>query len=158
LWTAQVVCIRRYWEYEKALDQEMLIRCQDQTPISSGTGDLQGLAIETALARRLVVISGGPGTGKTTTVLRILQHLVSQPGGEKLRIVLAAPTGKAAARLQETLRSSSGSGLSPDRLPKSASTLHRLLGYRPSSVIFGTTRITRSPSTLSWWTKPPWFR
>jgi exodeoxyribonuclease V alpha subunit len=66
--------LRRYWEYEKALARGILIRCQDQTPINPGTGDLQELAIETALARRFVVISGGLGTGKTTTVLRILRH------------------------------------------------------------------------------------
>jgi type IV secretory pathway ATPase VirB11/archaellum biosynthesis ATPase len=70
----------------KGAGSEILIRCQDQTPINAGTGDLQDLAIETALARRFVVISGGLGTGKTTTVLRILQHLVSQSGDEKLRI------------------------------------------------------------------------
>jgi exodeoxyribonuclease V alpha subunit len=128
--------LRRYWEYEKALAQGILIRCQDQTPINSGTVDLQDLAIKTALARRFVVISGGPGTGKTTTVLRILERLVSEPGGEKLRIALAAPTGKAAARLQETLRSGVGNGLAQERLPKSASTLHRLLGSRRNSVYF----------------------
>jgi exodeoxyribonuclease V alpha subunit len=62
------------------------MRCHDQTPINSGTGDRQNLAIETALARCFVVTSGGPGTGKTTTVLKILERLVSEPGGEKLRI------------------------------------------------------------------------
>jgi exodeoxyribonuclease V alpha subunit len=128
--------LRRHWEYEKALAKEILMRCQDQTPISSGRGDRQDLAIETALARRFVVISGGPGTGKTTTVLKILERLVSAPGGEKLRIALAAPTGKAAARLQETLRSGVGNGLTQDRLPNSASTLHRLLGPRHNSVYF----------------------
>ena len=128
--------LRRYWEYEKALAQEILMRCQGKHRFSSETSNSQDLAIETALARRFVVISGGPGTGKTTTVLKILERLVSQPGGEKLRIALAAPTGKAAARLQETLRSGVGNGLAQDRLPKSASTLHRLLGPRHNSVYF----------------------
>ena len=128
--------LRRYWEYEKALAEGILIRCDGQTPAKPGTGDLQELAIETARARRFVIISGGPGTGKTTTVLRILKRIVSEPGGEKLRIVLAAPTGKAAARLQETLRAGSGNDSVPDRLPKSASTLHRLLGSRHNSVYF----------------------
>ena len=129
--------LRRYWEYEKALAQGILIRCQESVPLSLlNTADLQDLAIATALARRFVVISGGPGTGKTTTVLKILERLVSEPGGEKLRIALAAPTGKAAARLQETLRSGVGNGLAQDRLPKSASTLHRLLGPRHNSVYF----------------------
>jgi exodeoxyribonuclease V alpha subunit len=130
--------LRRYWEYEKALASGILIRCQESVPVSlpnTGT-DLQNLAIETALARRFVVISGGPGTGKTTTVLRILERLVSEPGGEKLRIVLAAPTGKAAARLQESLRAGTGDSSIRDRLPKTASTLHRLLGRGSSSVYF----------------------
>jgi exodeoxyribonuclease V alpha subunit len=128
--------LRRYWEYEKALAEAILLRCDSQTPLSSRTGDLQELAIETALARRFVVISGGPGTGKTTTVLKILKRMVSQPGGENLRIALAAPTGKAAARLQETLLAGGANGVRQDRLPKSASTLHRLLGSRHNSVYF----------------------
>jgi exodeoxyribonuclease V alpha subunit len=138
--------LRRYWEYEQALAQRILARCQQsappnllnadhETPLQPGRGDLQGLAIQTALTRHFVVISGGPGTGKTTTVLKILERMVSERGGEKLRIVLAAPTGKAAARLQETLRAA-GNGSLQDRLPKSASTLHRLLGPRHNSVYF----------------------
>jgi exodeoxyribonuclease V alpha subunit len=128
--------LRRYWEYEKALAEGILMRSDSQTPAARRTGDLQELAIETALARRFVVISGGPGTGKTTTVLKILERMVSQPGGENLRIALAAPTGKAAARLQETLLAGGGNGVRQDRLPKSASTLHRLLGPRRNSVYF----------------------
>jgi exodeoxyribonuclease V alpha subunit len=132
--------LRRYWEYEEALATGILMRCQESVPLSllkpSTDTNLQNLAIETALARRFVVISGGPGTGKTTTVLRILERLVSEPGGEKLRIVLAAPTGKAAARLQESLRAGTGDRSIQDRLPKTASTLHRLLGRGRSSVYF----------------------
>jgi exodeoxyribonuclease V alpha subunit len=130
--------LRRYWEYEKALASGILIRCQESVPPSllKANTDLQNLAIETALDRSFVVISGGPGTGKTTTVLRILERLVSEPDGEKLRIVLAAPTGKAAARLQESLRAGAGSSSVQDRLPKTASTLHRLLGRGRSSVYF----------------------
>ena len=128
--------LRRYWEYEKSLAEAILRRCDGKTPANPGTGDLQELAIETALARRFVLISGGPGTGKTTTVLRILERMVGEPGGERLRIALAAPTGKAAARLQETLRGGGGYGVLQDSLPKSASTLHRLLGPRHNSVYF----------------------
>jgi exodeoxyribonuclease V alpha subunit len=128
--------LRRYWEYEKALADAILLRCDSHTPAAPRTGDLQELAIETALARRFVVISGGPGTGKTTTVLKILERMLSQPGGENLRIALAAPTGKAAARLQETLLAGGAKGVPQDRLPKSASTLHRLLGSRRNSVYF----------------------
>jgi exodeoxyribonuclease V alpha subunit len=128
--------LRRYWEYEKALAKGILLRCHGQAPVNPRTGDLQELAIQTALARRFVVISGGPGTGKTTTVLKILERMVGRPGGENLRIALAAPTGKAAARLQETLLAGGGHGAPEDHLPKSASTLHRLLGPRHNSVYF----------------------
>ena len=124
--------LRRYWEYEESLARAILDRCDGNAAVDSGTGDLQELAIEAALARRFVVISGGPGTGKTTTVLKILRRMTAGPGGEGLRIGLAAPTGKAAARLEEALRSG-GVG---ERVPKSASTLHRLLGARPGSATF----------------------
>jgi exodeoxyribonuclease V alpha subunit len=114
--------LRRYWEYEKSLAERILLRCDGRAPVNPGTADLQELAVETALARRFVVISGGPGTGKTTTVLRILERMVSKLDGEKLRIALAAPTGKAAARLQETLLAGGGNTVVHNRLPKSAST------------------------------------
>jgi exodeoxyribonuclease V alpha subunit len=130
------IYLRRYWEYEKELANAILMRCEDAAPSQKGVRDLQELAIKTALARRFVVISGGPGTGKTTTVLKILRRIVDKPGGEKLRIALAAPTGKAAARLQEALRSDVREDLFQGRLPKSASTLHRLLGPRHNSVYF----------------------
>jgi exodeoxyribonuclease V alpha subunit len=76
----------------------------------------------------LTVITGGPGTGKTRTVTEILRQLLGQPRGEQLRIALAAPTGKAAARLTEAIR--------PIRNDIEAMTIHRLLGYRPGSPYF----------------------
>jgi exodeoxyribonuclease V alpha subunit len=79
----------------------------------------------------LTLISGGPGTGKTTTVVALLASLLAAEPG--LRIALAAPTGKAAARLIEALNSRAGSlpaELSA-RLPAQAHTVHRLLGVTP---------------------------
>lgn len=98
----------------------------------------QKVAAAVALLRRLCVISGGPGTGKTTTVVKILAVLLTlEP---KLRIALAAPTGKAAARMQESIRHAADklpvSRETLDGMPKESHTLHRLLGYRPSSVGF----------------------
>jgi exodeoxyribonuclease V alpha subunit len=93
--------------------------------------DWQKLAAALALRHRLVVISGGPGTGKTTTVVNLLACLIEQ--NPQARIALAAPTGKAAARMSEALRQRAGH-LPPDlreRLPSQAATVHRLLGAFP---------------------------
>jgi exodeoxyribonuclease V alpha subunit len=96
-------------------------------------------AAEVALSRALTVLTGGPGTGKTTTVARLLALLAEQAesaGKPTLRIALAAPTGKAAARLLEAVKEEI-SALDPvdrDRLPElRATTLHRLLGSRPDT-------------------------
>ncbi|HSG92003.1 MAG TPA: exodeoxyribonuclease V subunit alpha [Pseudomonadales bacterium] len=103
-----------------------------------GDIDWQRVAAAIALERALAVITGGPGTGKTTTVTRLLVMLLEQAGSRPLRIRLAAPTGKAAARLTESIRESRqrllDAGLCSEeiaaRLPESAETLHRLLGFR----------------------------
>ena len=96
--------------------------------------DRQRLAAVVAAHRRFSVVAGGPGTGKTTTVARLLALLQDLAGGS-LRVALAAPTGKAAARLTEAVAEASA------RLPEqdrdrlgtlTASTIHRLLGSRRS--------------------------
>lgn len=99
----------------------------------------QKVAAATALLRRLCVISGGPGTGKTTTVSKLLAALVSS-SEDKLNIKLAAPTGKAAARLTESIGNAIDSlpvaAEVKERIPTSASTIHRLLGARANRVDF----------------------
>ncbi|MBU3750029.1 MAG: exodeoxyribonuclease V subunit alpha [Mycobacterium sp.] len=103
----------------------------------------QRAAAEVALSRALTVLTGGPGTGKTTTVARLLALLAEQAesAGQAhrqrgLRIALAAPTGKAAARLLEAVQEEVDA-LDPvdrARLPDlQATTLHRLLGSRPDT-------------------------
>ena len=101
------------------------------TGTGSATPDWQQLAAALALRGRLTLISGGPGTGKTTTVVKLLACLLSQQPDS--RIVLAAPTGKAAARLAEALASRAGQLPTALRelLPTTATTVHRLLGVRP---------------------------
>ncbi len=124
--------LRRYYEYEQAL--AAALRARAGRGAESGEG--QEAAIEAAVAQRLTVISGGPGTGKTTTVMKILVRLME--GEPALRIALAAPTGKAAARLEEAVRSGFAErsrGDLAERLPR-AKTLHRLLGSRPHSPSF----------------------
>ncbi|GAB6063203.1 exodeoxyribonuclease V subunit alpha [Deferrisoma palaeochoriense] len=107
-------------------------------PPGGGEPDFQRLAAATALLRPLTLVSGGPGTGKTHTVVRLLALLLAHPGHERLRAAIAAPTGKAAARLQEAVRQARETpGALPvpdevrDRIPGEASTLHRLLGVVP---------------------------
>jgi exodeoxyribonuclease V alpha subunit len=97
--------------------------------------DRQRLAAAAAVLSRLTVLTGGPGTGKTTTVARVLAVL-HESLGSGLRVALAAPTGKAAARLQEAVREVVAEMGDADRrrvgLPE-ATTVHRLLGWRAGS-------------------------
>ena len=147
----------RYWKYEqqvaKLLRQLAASDVQDfdATTLRKGLSSLfppqepdeldwQRLAAVTAVLRRFSLITGGPGTGKTSTVLRMLALLLSQPGHERLRIALAAPTGKAAARLKEAVKQSKETlAIAPEvlmRIPEEAFTLHRLLGFIPASGAF----------------------
>jgi exodeoxyribonuclease V alpha subunit len=100
-----------------------------------GAADWQQLAAALALRGRLTVISGGPGTGKTTTVVNLLACLVAMDPG--CRIALAAPTGKAAARMTDAIRQRA-QHLPPElreRMPGESSTVHRLLGVTPSGFV-----------------------
>lgn len=94
--------------------------------------DRQRLAVAVAAHRWVTVLAGGPGTGKTTTVAKLLVTLQDQAGGSRLRVALAAPTGKAAARLEEAVRRAADGLQAPDRAVLdglAATTLHRLLGW-----------------------------
>ena len=102
--------------------------------------DWQAVAAATACLQRFCVITGGPGTGKTTTVTRMLCALLSQQ--PELSIALAAPTGKAAARMLESIRQSRRQHQLPhsDRIPDESFTLHRLLGWTPEGFRYGPER------------------
>ena len=97
-------------------------------PPASGEVDWQRACAALSLSSRLTVVSGGPGTGKTTTVVGMLACLID--ANPSLTIALAAPTGKAAQRMQEALlaRASSLPAEIAERLPRASQTLHRLLG------------------------------
>lgn len=132
--------LRRYWNYQQRLAVALRRKASNSRPIDRGKAGTQAGAIDSAVANALTIISGGPGTGKTTTVLHILSRLLQKPGNERLRVALAAPTGKAAARLEETIRMGLEVLDCPEevkrRMPVSASTVHRLLGVRGNSVYF----------------------
>lgn len=99
--------------------------------------DRQRLAALLAQFKALTLVSGGPGTGKTTTVVKMLALLQLQAGAAPLHILLAAPTGKAAQRLSESIRGAKASLAVPAAvtmaIPEQAQTLHRLLGAQGDS-------------------------
>lgn len=141
----------RYWFYESQLAEFITTRLEDTPDIDplklaqdlhhlypampDHTLNQQKLAVALAVKRKFAVISGGPGTGKTTTVINLLSVLLAQQ--PDIRVQLAAPTGKAAARMMESIRRSiEFSGLDKNTLqliPTQAGTIHRLLGFRQSS-------------------------
>ncbi len=100
-------------------------------PASNNGPDWQKLASALAVSQRFAVISGGPGTGKTSTVVKVLALLLEQQPDMHIR--LAAPTGKAAARMVDAIRQRKADIDIADelraRIPDQASTLHRLLGF-----------------------------
>lgn len=144
--------LHRYFTYEKKLATTLksvaqLPRMEGEsselldslfTPVA-GEIDYQRKAAEFALQSRLTIISGGPGTGKTSTVVKILALLVDV-AGSPLQIALAAPTGKAAMRLTESIRKSLALIRLPaaveKAIPTEAQTLHRLLGARGGGTEF----------------------
>ena len=148
LWHGRLY-LQRYYRYELRLAYQIKALAQCRGPSMAETDlyacfgpeqdNLQRQAAEMALQRPLALISGGPGTGKTRTVARILGLLLLTLGPE-LQISLAAPTGKAAMRLRESISASLATlPFSPsikEKIPTSASTLHRLLGVRHHSPHF----------------------
>ena len=138
----------RYWEYEKKLADALLERTIQPLPgIDSfdlknslerlfpeeGKENInwQKIAAVVSLLKRLCVISGGPGTGKTFAVARILAFLLEQHKNDELKIYLAAPTGKAASRLTESIARARESLPCTDSIknaiPDNGMTIHRLL-------------------------------
>src|SRR5690348_9908904 len=139
----------RYWRQEVQIADDLLRRSQDRpddVDLAALRADLDELfagdsvadqrrAVAVAALSRVAVIAGGPGTGKTTTVAQLISVLRRRLG-PGLRVALAAPTGKAAARLEEAVHSATAGLSADDRAALaalSASTLHRLLGRRPGT-------------------------
>ncbi|NNB56247.1 exodeoxyribonuclease V subunit alpha [Pseudomonas fragi] len=147
--------LRRYWTYERRIDGALRQRLAVAeatpadlparlnglfgSPAQNAPVDWQKLACALATRGAFSIVTGGPGTGKTTTVVRLLALLQAPAveAGAPLRIRLAAPTGKAAARLTESI-SVQVKSLEVDdkvrqKIPSDVTTVHRLLGSRPGT-------------------------
>ena len=145
------VYLARYYLHEMALSQRISERISQPLPAVEPAmarnsierlfsplhpnSELQRLAIALALVSRFSVITGGPGTGKTTTIIKLLAVLIERSLSESQRmpsILLLAPTGKAASRIAESIRQSKDplptTDLVKRAIPEAASTIHRALG------------------------------
>jgi exodeoxyribonuclease V alpha subunit len=159
----------RYWAEEVQVAADLLARAGDEVAtvdtallagglsrlfVGTDEPDLQRVAAATAVLHRLAVIAGGPGTGKTTTVARILALIDEQAAAAGARpplVALAAPTGKAAARLEEAVHEQARAmpvddGIRSRLLALHGTTLHRLLGSLPGNhTRFRHNRLNRLP-------------
>ncbi|MGO8723746.1 MAG: exodeoxyribonuclease V subunit alpha [Acidimicrobiales bacterium] len=157
VWDGDRLYLERYWRFEERVAEELLGRCRSEGALAAPPEEIGGVlsalfgpeeaaetgeldprqrdAVVRALSRRLAVIAGGPGTGKTLTVSRLLAtaYALALAHGKQLEVALAAPTGKAATRMEAAvheaatalgLRAGVGEALGKTE----AKTLHRLLG------------------------------
>jgi len=152
VWAGGALYLDRYWDYQRRLANAVLARVDGPAPAVDESWlrqaldrlfapdprtELQRRAAELAVRGRLTLVVGGPGTGKTAVVVKLLALLAEQAraGGEAApRTVLVAPTGKAAARLSESIRDNAARWLTAEQaegLTTEAATLHRCLGLRP---------------------------
>ena len=149
--------LQRYWHYEKTLaddirdrasrdieniDWGLLKRGLERLFHGQGEGGInwQKIAAFTAVTKRFSVISGGPGTGKTSVISSITSLILEQAGGKNHRIAFSAPTGKAASNMEEAIKKRArGLEVDPhvlESVASGASTLHRLLGSVRNSPYF----------------------
>ncbi|OBH64267.1 exodeoxyribonuclease V subunit alpha [Mycobacterium intracellulare] len=150
----------RYWLEEEQVCTDLLALSATPVAVESSSYERlfepgyeeQRAAAEIAVSQAVTVLTGGPGTGKTTTIARLLALLLEhaeRAGLPPPRIALAAPTGKAAARLAEAVAAGAQRLGAADRARLaglSGTTLHRLLGPRPdTSVRFKHNRANRLP-------------
>lgn len=150
--SANRLYLYRYWKYESDLARTLVRMAADLPEVdkpllkdglerlfghSDDCPDWQRIAAAASVRSRFCVISGGPGTGKTTTVVKILALLLEQAREGRMRIGLAAPTGKAAARLKESIHRAGkelkGLTTVADKIPNDVSTIQRMLGVIPDS-------------------------
>lgn len=153
--------LRRYYLFEQSIVERLQEMARGEAPLAPRGEDVgrrlaalfpeaaqerARLAAERALRGRLLILSGGPGTGKTHTLARLLLLLLGlRP---ELAISLAAPTGKAAARMRESIRAARPAAAPPAAIPEEACTLHRLLGTRPDAPHFRHNRERPLPADI----------
>ena len=159
---SQRLYLQRYWLYEQDLISAIQMRIEDHQALESyrlnsagisdsfdhlfpdkninGSVDWQKVAVFVALMKPFCVLTGGPGTGKTHTIAKILAILIAQSESSDYRVELATPTGKAAAKLSESLKAAvkslTCSQTIKDRIPVNAKTIHRLLIPMPGTPYF----------------------
>lgn len=153
-WDLGLLYLDRYWQQEvrlaadlrrrvaappPAVDEDRLRAALDRM-FPDPRHQEQRAAADLTARTRTTVVTGGPGTGKTSTIARVLAVLLDQaegrPGAGPPRVALVAPTGKAAARVREAVLAATASLPDPDRArvgDPATSTLHRLLGPRPDT-------------------------
>ncbi len=161
--------LRRFWQYEQQIKQSLQQKLQTAVAVdeqrlaleldtlfpasahsdTAGSPDWQKIACALSARTAFSIITGGPGTGKTTTVVKLLSLLQSLHSAGELRIKLAAPTGKAAARLSASIsaqvtspnlisaqQSQQAQQANSASIPNEVTTLHRLLGPQRHSRFF----------------------
>ena len=148
--------LNKYWYAEKVIAEQIILRqtrsLADKTPsveqirnaIQSHNllkigekgclSPMQVRALGAITQKNFVVLTGGPGTGKTTTVARMIEILRQTNPEKRLDIKLAAPTGKAANRLKESIQNEAPSSESDFYGKLEAVTLHKLLGAKPGVI------------------------
>ena len=162
VWDGDRLYLQRYWYDERAIAADLTRRARggsagdtgreaaldaalDDLFDPAGTGgapDLQRTAVRRAMTSGVSIIAGGPGTGKTHTVARLLAvaHRLAEGEGRTLDVAFAAPTGKAAQRMRDAVRGEVsrlvGSGVVSEQVGRSlaatdATTIHGLLGWLP---------------------------
>jgi len=153
VWDGTRLYLERYWRFETRVADELLRRARSDGGLTTSSPELDAIldrlfvpdgtappdrqrdAAEKALTRRIAVIGGGPGTGKTRTIAGLLSVAValSSERGRRLEVALAAPTGKAAARMTEAVHeevatAGADAAVAAALSATAAQTLHRLLG------------------------------
>ena len=149
VWDGERLYLERYWQFEESAVSELLGRAGPSGGLTATSSELDALlmdlfgfddsmtpdrqreAVAHALTSRLTVIAGGPGTGKTRTIALLVEGVdrLARARNQPIEVALAAPTGKAAQRMTESIHGEAHRAGRPSVDAPAATTLHRLLGF-----------------------------